>query len=136
MMQRIKHFIVAAIVITAILTPVVITPAAVSAANPLDNACSKLSDAQQKEATACTAKGDTNPIAGPDGIINKIAAGVAVVAGAIAVIIIIVQGIRMITSAGDAQNFAKARSGVLYALVGLVIIVLAKALITFVVNRL
>jgi hypothetical protein len=59
---------------------------------------------------------------------------VALVAGAIAVMIIIISGITMATSSGDSQSFKNARNGVIYASVGLAIIMIAEALVALVLN--
>lgn len=53
------------------------------------------------------------------------------IVGVVAVIMIIVAGLRFITSAGDASNIAKARSTILYAIVGLVVVALAQVIVHF-----
>lgn len=55
------------------------------------------------------------------------------VAGAIAVLIIVVAGFRFITSQGNANEVATARNAILYASVGLVVIITAFAIVNFVV---
>jgi hypothetical protein len=55
--------------------------------------------------------------------------------GAMALLIIVIAGFRYILSAGDPQKTTKARNGVIYALVGLVIAIAANAIVTFVINR-
>lgn len=55
--------------------------------------------------------------------------------GAIALLIIVVSGFRYITSAGDPQKAGTARSGIIYALVGLVIAISAQAIMAFVIAR-
>jgi hypothetical protein len=55
--------------------------------------------------------------------------------GAMALLLIVIAGFRYVLSAGDPQKTAKARNGVIYALVGLVIAIAADAIVTFVVNR-
>jgi len=57
------------------------------------------------------------------------------IAGALALLIITVSGLRYILSAGDPEKTAKAKDGIIYALVGLVIAVTAEAIVVFVVNR-
>lgn len=54
--------------------------------------------------------------------------------GAIAVIMIIIGGIRYTTSNGDAQQVKGAKDTIMYAVVGLVIAVLAYAIVNFVVS--
>lgn len=56
--------------------------------------------------------------------------------GAVAVIYIILSSIRMITAQGDPQSVQKARQGILYAAVGLVIALSAELIVTFVLNKL
>jgi hypothetical protein len=60
----------------------------------------------------------------------------AIIIGVAAVIVIVVSSINMITSGGDAQKAAQARSGIIYALVGLVIAAFAQAIVSLVLGRL
>ncbi|MDD5623534.1 MAG: pilin [Candidatus Peribacteraceae bacterium] len=52
----------------------------------------------------------------------------------IAVVIIVVAGIRFIISQGEEQEKEKARKTIVYAIIGLVVIILARAIVTFVVD--
>jgi type IV secretory pathway VirB2 component (pilin) len=54
------------------------------------------------------------------------------VAGAIAVIVIIVAGIRYITSTGDATRVKQSKDTLLYAIAGLVVVILSYAIVNFV----
>jgi magnesium-transporting ATPase (P-type) len=56
--------------------------------------------------------------------------------GAIAVIMIIVGGIEYVTSAGDPAKTKKAKDTILYSIVGLVIALLAYAIVNFVLTNL
>lgn len=58
------------------------------------------------------------------------------VAGAVAVLIVAVAGFRYVLSQGDPQNTAKAKNTIIYALAGLVIIIMAYAIVTFVAGSL
>jgi hypothetical protein len=53
---------------------------------------------------------------------------------AIAVLIIVIAGLNLVVDGGDSQKVAKARSAIVYALVGLVVAVSAEAIVTFVVK--
>ena len=66
--------------------------------------------------------------------INKVTMLLSVVAGVTAVLYIIYGGLRFILSKGDPQGIANARGTVLYGVIGLVIIVVAQALISFVIG--
>lgn len=54
--------------------------------------------------------------------------------GAVAVIMIIVGGIRYVTSGGDANAATSARNTIMYAVVGLLIAAIAYAIVNFVVS--
>jgi hypothetical protein len=89
-----------------------------------------------KDSTVCRDRqASSNPLTGKDGLIIKIARIVGVIAGAAAVIIIIISGLRYVLSNGDTKQATDSRNALLYALVGLVIIVIAESIISFVINR-
>lgn len=54
---------------------------------------------------------------------------------AVAVIIIIISGFRMATSAGNADSMAKSRNSILYAAIGIVVAAGAYAIVNFVILR-
>lgn len=90
------------------------------------------------KSAVCTDKnnGSTDPLTGDNGLLINIANIVAFVAGVAAVIIIIVGGIRFITSSGDSNGVSKAKNSVAGAIIGLAIIVLARTLIVYVIKNL
>lgn len=57
------------------------------------------------------------------------------IGGIIAVIMIIIGGIRYITSSGDSNSTASARNTIIYALVGLVVVAFAQVIVQFVLER-
>ncbi|HUC88233.1 MAG TPA: hypothetical protein VMR95_03745 [Candidatus Binatia bacterium] len=59
----------------------------------------------------------------------------SVVVGIIAVVMIIVGGLKYITSGGESSKVSGAQSTILYAIVGLVVVVLAQVIVHFVLNR-
>lgn len=67
-----------------------------------------------------------------ENIINLILWGV----GLIAVVVIIIAGVMFMTAAGDPSKAKKAKDTILYAVVGLVIAILAYAIVNFVVSGL
>ncbi|TXG76669.1 hypothetical protein E6Q11_04210 [Candidatus Dojkabacteria bacterium] len=56
------------------------------------------------------------------------------IAGGIAVIMIVLGGFKYITSLGNAQNVAKAKDTILYAVIGLIVCILAYAIVGFVIT--
>lgn len=67
-----------------------------------------------------------------DSIVNIINAIIAIL-GVVCVIVMIIGGINYMTSSGDAGKVKKGKDTILYGLIGLVICVLAFALVNFVI---
>jgi hypothetical protein len=67
--------------------------------------------------------------------ISNILSVVFGVLGAIALLMIVISGLRYITSAGDPQKASKAKDGIIYALVGLMLALFAQGIVVFIVNR-
>ena len=102
-------------------------------ADPLGGICNGAGSAS----AVCQDKNNkTNPLTGSDGLILKVANIIAIFAGVAAVIIIILAGLRFVTSAGSSEDVAGARRTIIYASVGLVVIVVARALIGLVIGNL
>ena len=57
------------------------------------------------------------------------------VGAVIAVLVIIVNGIKLVLSSGDSARVNTARSGIIMAVVGLIVIALAQTLVKFIINR-
>ncbi|HUC88234.1 MAG TPA: hypothetical protein VMR95_03750 [Candidatus Binatia bacterium] len=68
-------------------------------------------------------------------ILSTVISILSIVVGIIAVIMIIIGGLKFITSGGEASKSAGARNTIIYALIGLVVAVLAQVLVHFVLNR-
>jgi hypothetical protein len=86
-----------------------------------------------EENTGCTASTDTS-----DQVTNTLRTVLNIlsfVVGVVAVIMLIIGGIRFVTSQGEGSSTALARNTIIYAVVGIVIAVLAQALVQFVVGR-
>jgi multisubunit Na+/H+ antiporter MnhB subunit len=81
----------------------------------------------------CTSAGDAKNASGAlTGHITGIVDTLLLIAGAIAVLIIILAGIRYVTSTGDAARVKAAKDTLLYAIVGLAVAILAYAIVNFV----
>ena len=75
--------------------------------------------------------GDTNL---ENNIINIIN-GVIAVLGLVCVVVMIIGGVNYMTSSGDAGKVKKAKDTILYGLIGLVVCVLAFAIVNFVIKN-
>lgn len=69
------------------------------------------------------------------GDIAAILGMVYLVAGIVAVIAIIIGGVRYVVSAGDSNGIQSAKNTILYAVVGLVVIIAAAAITEFVIKN-
>lgn len=59
----------------------------------------------------------------------------SLVVGVVAVIMIIIGGLKYITSGGESSNVTSAKNTILYAIVGLVIVALAQVIVHFVLQK-
>jgi Type IV secretion system pilin len=110
----------------------------VSAASPVAAATNPFKGVECSGAAAnspvCHAS-NADPLTGSNGVIVKATHLVAIAAGFAAVVIIVISGINFITSGGDTSKVAGARNTLINACIGLAIIVLADAIITFIVSK-
>ena len=75
-------------------------------------------------------------IDGSNGVIRIVSNILIWVVGIVAVIMIVWSGFKYITAAGDSGKIASAKSSLIYAIVGLIIAILAYAIVNFVMERL
>lgn len=73
---------------------------------------------------------------GDTGVFKQITNVVLYIVGVIAVIMLIIGGIKYVVSGGDAKKVTDAKNTVLYAIIGLVIAFLAFAIVNFVITTL
>lgn len=85
-------------------------------------------------AVACEGTGQDN-ISGTNGVILRAAAILSVIASIAAIIAIIVAGIMFVTAAGDSNRISTAKNTIIYSIVGLVVIFLARTIVVFVINN-
>jgi hypothetical protein len=130
----IKKFFVQFIFAAALLTPL-LTGVANAQFNPIETSCEGVTDsAVCNEANGGQVPGE-QPLVGENGILTTATNILSLVAGIIAVIIIVVAGIQMTLSGGDGQKVSNSRNTIIYAAVGIVVIVFARALVLFIINR-
>jgi hypothetical protein len=85
---------------------------------------------------AGSARGEDQPIDlfGDVGVFSKISSVLLFIVGAIAVIMIVIGGLRYVVSGGDATQVQSAKNTILYALVGVIVAILAYAAVNFVIG--
>jgi glucose uptake protein GlcU len=94
-------------------------------------ACSSSAD---PGSTVCAATSDK--LFGVGSIWNRILETFTFIIGAVSVLMIIIGGIRYVTSNGEQQQVTSAKNTIIYALVGLVVAMLAYAIVHFVISNL
>lgn len=83
---------------------------------------------------ACSGSGDDN-ISGTNGIILRVAAALSIIASIAAIIVILIAAIMFITAGGDSSRVSSARNMIIYSIVGLIVIFLARTIVAFVVTN-
>ena len=85
---------------------------------------------------ANSARGAQQPsdLFGNAGVFSEISSVLLFIVGAVAVIMIVIGGLRYVVSGGDASQVQGAKNTILYALVGIIIAILAYAAVNFVIN--
>jgi hypothetical protein len=59
----------------------------------------------------------------------------SIIVGIVAVIMIIIGGLKYITSSGDSSNISSAKNTIIYAVIGLVVVALAQFIVKFVLAK-
>ena len=90
----------------------------------------------QEGAEAARCDGCPKDLFGDNGVFKQVTNTILYIVGIIAVIMLIIGGIRYVTSGGDAKKVTDAKNTVLYAIIGLVISFLAFAIVNFVITAL
>jgi hypothetical protein len=118
----------------------VASPLSANAFDPFGDACNAQGTG---DAVACNTAKDPIASSGPRVLLLNITDVVAYVAGALAVILIIVGAIRFITAGSDVSTGSRtdtdaedARRTIANALIGLAVIILARTIIFYVIHRL
>lgn len=85
---------------------------------------------------ASAARGNDQPalLIGEGGIFSEITNVLLFATGAIAVIMIVIGGLRYVISGGDAKQVDAAKNTILYAIIGIIVALLAYAAVGFVTN--
>ena len=74
------------------------------------------------------------PTVTADAIVSNIVSTLLIVSGAASVVVIVIAGIMYTTSAGNEKRITTAKDAILYAVVGLIISILAFAIVNFVIT--
>lgn len=129
--QKILHFALG----LGILITFALPAAALAYTGPLDSACQGNATATVCQDNQKSQSLTDNSIYGPNGIITKAARLLSFIIGVTAVVMIMIAGLKFMTSQGDANQIASARNTALYAVIGLIVAALAQGIILFVLDK-
>lgn len=88
----------------------------------------------QEGANAARAEGMPTELIGDNGVFSRLTSTILLVVGLISVIMLVYGGLRYILSGGDSKKVTDAKNTILYAIIGLIISLLAFAIVNFVLN--
>ena len=134
MIKKLKNTVLALATLSCLVVPVLATSAAASADTTAikNGLCSGVGLNLSGGGTDCSSGANTDSF---NALLTKIINIFSAIVGVIAVIMIIVGGLRYITSGGDSQHVSTAKNTIIYALVGLVVVALAQLIVHFVLNQ-
>jgi hypothetical protein len=139
MLKKIKYIIAG---LTVALVPVlavgyVSADACISPGNPVGCSDSSKTSVCEGIGLAGTNNGCTEDANSPsvNSTVHAVITILSSVVGILSVIMIIVGGFRYVTSGGDSAKVGSAKSTILYAVVGLVIVAMAQVIVRFTINK-
>jgi cytochrome bd-type quinol oxidase subunit 2 len=134
MISKIKNMLIVAAAVFAFAAPAVVPTVAFAEADIQGSLCSGVNlDATNAD---CDVEGQGQEAAtNVSTLLARVINIFSIVVGVIAVIMIIIGGLKYITSGGDSGNVSSAKNTIIYALVGLVIVALAQFIVRFVLGQ-
>jgi ABC-type Fe3+ transport system permease subunit len=130
-MKRLSLFVAASLSVFS-MALVMLQPATVNAA-PKDEITNAVNAIDEREST-CGPEGAKRKCTLNDTLASIVNVLLFII-GAVAVIMIVVGGLKYTTSNGDSSAVTSAKNTILYAVVGLVVAILAYAIVNFVLNQ-
>lgn len=115
--------------VTALLSTSLFSVALVKAQEPCDVAPDSTYCQELKKASG------SNTLFGPKGIVTRVTQFFTIVAGVVSIFMMILGGIRFITSEGVPQRVNSARSTIIYSAIGIIVTLAAQAIVSFILNR-
>ena len=109
--------------------------ASVHARDPFEDLCKSTPNAEVCQGRTEQQDTKTNTIYGPNGIVTKAAQLFVILVGIASVVVIVLGGLQYIMSTGDPGKISKAKDTILYAVIGVVVAVLAQAIVVYVLKK-
>lgn len=132
MFKKIQTIVLSLIIAVSFVS--VSTPVMVSAATIADQVCTGVLNTSGDEATdanSCDEESDNSF----GTIITKVINIFSILIGSVSVIMIIIGGFRYIISGGDQNNVTAAKNTIMYAIIGLVVVLFSQVIVRFVLTN-
>ena len=130
MMRRLKIVLTSLVLLLCLAPAVSVAAAPTTGTDVFHDVCQ---DPNAQSSAACQANG-SDPITGKNGLLYKVDRILALVASIAAVIMIIVGGLMYVTASGDAGKAKSARTVIVSAAIGLVVIAISQLFIAFIIS--
>lgn len=135
MKQTIKNLLVAVFAVPALALAAAVVPSVPAFAQ---NECQSTAGGEnltlQSGANCAKGKGQQTDLFGQTGVFKRIVDVMLFLIGAISVIMLIMGGVRYVLSGGEQGKVAEAKNTILYAVIGVVVAILAYAVVNFVIS--
>lgn len=132
MLKTIKKLLASSLLLSLFLVPLLVPAAASAQASIEEGLCDGVS-------LEVGSGGDCADDVEAEGKVNDLIALIinifSIIVGVVSVIMIIIGGLKYITSSGDSNNVQSAKNTILYAIIGLVIVALAQIIVRFVLSK-
>ena len=141
MFKKLSQTFISVVLLLGLSSAVVIaqetTPPPVTEQSIADSVCQGVLGTQDPDVNTTTTASDCkeNGSETLNGVLKRIINIFSIVVGAVSVIMIIIGGFRYIISAGDSNGVTGAKNTILYALVGLVVVLFSQIIVRFVLSN-
>lgn len=130
MILTIKNYLTKALIIAALLVPFAM---AAPANAQIESGLCAGTNLSTDNPGGCENAGEAEDKV--QGLIRLIINIFSIVVGVVSVIMIIIGGLKYITSSGDSNNVTSAKNTILYAIIGLIVVALAQFIVQFVLSK-
>ena len=132
-MRKIIHKLKTPIIAFMIIMSFGVAPSSLAFASPFSSSTSSVCNgAAINDTGQCSGPASQNSL---NNILKTVLNLLSFVVGFVAVLMIIISGFRIIVSGGDSNSFNSAKNGLLYAVVGIVIVAISQVIVQFVLTK-
>lgn len=128
-----RKFLITITMFVTLLTPAVALAAPPPSTSPADSAKSQVCQGVSSNITGSDCNGATAQ-ASLEKIMATVLDILSWVAGIAAVIMVVIAGLKYITSGGDSSSISTAKTSLIYAIVGVIVVAIAQTIVRFAIH--